>query len=198
MRYWINELWRLGYMLFGLGAIGLLLGELGGELFAGLGWGLAAGLGLYVFLHLRHVRMLYVWLLKNPREAPPPGTGVGGDLFDRLYNYQKAQTQLQQRLRDILLTRRHDDDHAVDCIMAGQGLMRVGQHGFACDDAILLWHVTANAVALAGGDDQRDGLQGKGHRRRIAAPAQIRKGERHSACRRSPFPLKAARFLGTL
>ena len=38
--------------------------------------GLAAGLGLYVFLHLRHVRMLYVWLLKNPREAPPPGTGV--------------------------------------------------------------------------------------------------------------------------
>tara|TARA_B100000678_G_scaffold242033_1_gene213184 strand:- start:568 stop:1920 length:1353 start_codon:yes stop_codon:yes gene_type:complete len=102
VRYWINELWRLGYMLFGLGAIGLLLGELGGELFAGLGWGLAAGLGLYVFLHLRHVRMLYVWLLKNPREAPPPGTGVWGDLFDRLYNYQKAQTQLQQRLRDIL------------------------------------------------------------------------------------------------
>ena len=98
--YWINELWRLGYMLFGLGAIGLLLGELGGELFAGLGWGLAAGLGLYVFLHLCHVRMLYVWLLKNPREAPPPGTGVWGDLFDRLYNYQKAQTQLQQRLRE--------------------------------------------------------------------------------------------------
>lgn len=102
MRYWINELWRLGYMLFGLGAMGLLLGELSNALFAGLGWGLAAGLGLYVFLHLRHVRMLYVWLLKNPREAPPPGTGVWGDLFDRLYNYQKAQTQLQQRLRDIL------------------------------------------------------------------------------------------------
>ncbi|MGM8851265.1 phosphate regulon sensor histidine kinase PhoR [Salinicola halophyticus] len=102
MRYWINELWRLGYMLFGLGAIGLLLGELGHNLLAGLGWGLAAGLGLYVFLHLRHVRKLYIWLLKNPREAPPPGTGVWGDLFDRLYSYQKAQTQLQGRLRDIL------------------------------------------------------------------------------------------------
>nr|WP_281430383.1 phosphate regulon sensor histidine kinase PhoR [Salinicola acroporae] len=95
-------MWRLGYMLFGLGAMGLLLGELGDDLLAGMGWGLAAGLGLYVFLHLRHVRMLYVWLLKNPREAPPPGTGVWGDLFDRLYHYQKAQTQLQQRLRDIL------------------------------------------------------------------------------------------------
>lgn len=102
MRYWINELWRLGYMLFGLGALGLLLGELSGNLVAGLGWGLAAGLGLYVFLHLRHVRMLYVWLLRHPREEPPPGTGVWGDLFDRLYTYQKAQSQLQQRLRDIL------------------------------------------------------------------------------------------------
>lgn len=102
MRYWINELWRLGYMLFGLGALGLLFGELGGNLAAGLGWGLAAGLGLYVFLHLRHVRLLYVWLLRHPREEPPPGTGVWGDLFDRLYTYQKAQSQLQQRLRDIL------------------------------------------------------------------------------------------------
>ncbi|WP_353980444.1 phosphate regulon sensor histidine kinase PhoR [Salinicola endophyticus] len=102
MRYWINELWRLGYMLFGLGAMGTLLGELFGALFAGLGWGLAAGLGLYVFLHLRHVRLLYVWLLRHPREAPPPGTGVWGDLFDRLYTYQKAQSQMQRRLRDIL------------------------------------------------------------------------------------------------
>ncbi len=102
MRYWINELWRLGYMLFGLGAMGTLLGELFNALFAGLGWGLAAGLGLYVFLHLRHVRQLYVWLLRHPREAPPPGTGVWGDLFDRLYTYQKAQSQMQRRLRDIL------------------------------------------------------------------------------------------------
>ncbi|WP_110669757.1 phosphate regulon sensor histidine kinase PhoR [Salinicola halophilus] len=102
MRYWINELWRLGYMLFGLGAMGLLLGTLFDALFAGLGWGIAAGLGLYVFLHLLHVRRLYVWLLRHPREAPPPGTGVWGDLFDRLYSYQKAQSQLQQRLRDIL------------------------------------------------------------------------------------------------
>ncbi|GHB13709.1 phosphate regulon sensor histidine kinase PhoR [Salinicola rhizosphaerae] len=102
MRYWINELWRLGYLLFGLGAMGLLLGEFFGSLFAGLGWGVAAGLGLYVFLHLRHVRLLYIWLLRHPREAPPPGTGVWGDLFDRLYSYQKAQSQLQQRLRDIL------------------------------------------------------------------------------------------------
>ncbi|MHB0775075.1 phosphate regulon sensor histidine kinase PhoR [Halomonas sp. WWR20] len=94
MHYWTNELWRLAYLTLGLGGLGLLLGY--------PGWGVAAGLGLYVFLHLRHLRALYVWLLYHPQQEPPPGSGVWGDLFDRLYKYQKDQRQSQDRLRDII------------------------------------------------------------------------------------------------
>ena len=43
MYYWTNELWRLGYLVGGLGLLGWVLGE--------PGWGLAVGLGLFVFIH---------------------------------------------------------------------------------------------------------------------------------------------------
>ena len=94
MYYWTNELWRLAYLVGGLGALGWVLGE--------SGWGLAGGLGLFVFIHLRHLRELYVWLTHRPHQEPPVGTGVWGDLFDRLYRYHKHQRQTQQRLRDII------------------------------------------------------------------------------------------------
>ncbi|SDL51857.1 PAS/PAC sensor signal transduction histidine kinase [Modicisalibacter muralis] len=94
MYYWTNELWRLAYLVGGLGALGWVLGE--------PGWGLAGGLGLFVFIHLRHLRELYVWLIRHPHQEPPVGTGVWGDLFDRLYRYHKHQRQTQQRLRDII------------------------------------------------------------------------------------------------
>ncbi|GHB00794.1 phosphate regulon sensor histidine kinase PhoR [Modicisalibacter luteus] len=94
MYYWTNELWRLAYLVGGLGLLGWVLGE--------PGWGLAAGLGLFVFIHLRHLRQLYVWLALHPGQEPPAGTGVWGDLFDRLYRYQKGQRQTQERLRDII------------------------------------------------------------------------------------------------
>ncbi|WP_244613013.1 phosphate regulon sensor histidine kinase PhoR [Modicisalibacter radicis] len=66
------------------------------------GWGLAVGLGLFVFIHLRHLRELYVWLTYHPGREPPVGSGVWGDLFDRLYKYQKSQRLTQQRLRDVI------------------------------------------------------------------------------------------------
>ncbi|MCT8469136.1 phosphate regulon sensor histidine kinase PhoR [Chromohalobacter canadensis] len=94
MYYWTNELWRLAYLVIGLGVLGWLFGA--------PGWGLAAGLGLYVYLHLRHLRALYVWLTHHPHHTPPVGAGVWGDLFDRLYKYQKIQRQSQARLRDII------------------------------------------------------------------------------------------------
>lgn len=94
MYYWTNELWRLAYLVGGLGLLGWVLGE--------PGWGLATGLGLFVFIHLRHLRQLYVWLSYRPGHEPPAGSGVWGDLFDRLYKYQKTQRQTQQRLRDII------------------------------------------------------------------------------------------------
>lgn len=94
MYYWTNELWRLGYLVGGLGLLGWVLGE--------PGWGLAVGLGLFVFIHLRHLRELYVWLSYHPGREPPVGSGVWGDLFDRLYKYQKSQRLTQQRLRDVI------------------------------------------------------------------------------------------------
>ncbi|MEC9484183.1 MAG: phosphate regulon sensor histidine kinase PhoR [Halomonas sp.] len=94
MYYWTNELWRLAYLVGGLGLLGWILGA--------PGWGLAAGLALFVFIHLRHLRQLYVWLTLDSGQEPPVGTGVWGDLFDRLYKYQKAQHKTQERLRDII------------------------------------------------------------------------------------------------
>lgn len=94
MYYWTNELWRLSYLVIGLGLLGWVLGA--------PGWGLAGGLGLFVLIHLRHLRELYVWLTHHPSHEPPIGTGVWGDLFDRLYKYQKGQRQAQARLRDIV------------------------------------------------------------------------------------------------
>jgi len=94
MYYWTNELWRLGYLIGGLGLLGWVFGE--------PGWGLAAGLGLFVFIHLRHLRQLYAWLSYPPGGEPPVGSGMWGDLFDRLYKYQKSQRLTQQRLRDVI------------------------------------------------------------------------------------------------
>ncbi|WP_129139714.1 phosphate regulon sensor histidine kinase PhoR [Modicisalibacter coralii] len=94
MYYWTNELWRLAYLVGGLGALGWVLDA--------PGWGLAGGLGLFVFIHLRHLRELYVWLTYHPGREPPVGSGVWGDLFDRLYKYQKTQRMTQERLRDVI------------------------------------------------------------------------------------------------
>ncbi|SHE74158.1 PAS/PAC sensor signal transduction histidine kinase [Modicisalibacter ilicicola DSM 19980] len=94
MHYWTNELWRLTWLVGGAGLLGWVAGE--------AGWGLALGLSLFVFLHLRQLRRLYVWLTRHPHQEPPTASGVWGDLFDRLYRYQKSQRNTQQRLRDII------------------------------------------------------------------------------------------------
>nr|WP_299379810.1 phosphate regulon sensor histidine kinase PhoR [uncultured Halomonas sp.] len=94
MYYWTNELWRLAYLIVGMGGLGWLIGL--------PGWGLAAGLALFIAIHIRHLRQLYAWLYQNPHQEPPAGTGVWGDLFDRLYRYQKAQHKAQSRLRDVI------------------------------------------------------------------------------------------------
>ncbi|WP_163648014.1 phosphate regulon sensor histidine kinase PhoR [Modicisalibacter sp. 'Wilcox'] len=94
MYYWNNELWRLAYLVVGLGLLGWVFGS--------LGWGVAAGLALFVLIHLRHLRELYQWLNSDPSQEPPAGSGVWGDLFDRLYRYQKVQRLTQQRLRDVI------------------------------------------------------------------------------------------------
>lgn len=94
MRLWSRELWRLaGLSLAGLG-VGWLLGV--------SGLGLAGGLGAYLFLHLRQLHALHRWLTRHPHDEPPAASGLWGELFDRLYKYQKGQRLTQERLRATL------------------------------------------------------------------------------------------------
>ncbi|RKR07225.1 PAS/PAC sensor signal transduction histidine kinase [Kushneria sinocarnis] len=94
MHYWINELWRLAYLVLGFGLLGWLIGY--------PGWGVALGLAVHMAFTLRHLRKLYVWLAAPVEQPPPAGEGVWGDLFDRLYRYQKGQRHMQGRLRAVI------------------------------------------------------------------------------------------------
>lgn len=94
MRLWSRELWRIAW----LATLGTCLGWLLGS--AGLG--LAAGLAGCLFYHLRQLRELYLWLTLHPNDEPPAARGMWGELFDRLYRYQKSQRITQSRLRATL------------------------------------------------------------------------------------------------
>lgn len=94
MRLWSRELWRL----LGWAALGTCLGWL-----VGLpGLGLAGGFAMCLFYHLRQLRAAYRWLTQRPQDEPPAARGVWGELFDRLYRYQKSQRITQSRLRSTL------------------------------------------------------------------------------------------------
>lgn len=94
MRLWSRELWRLGLWA---GAGGLI-----GWLFSAFGLGLAAGLGVYLSRHLCRLHALHRWLTRNPQAEPPAANGIWGEVFDRLYRYQKGQRHTQERLRTTL------------------------------------------------------------------------------------------------
>jgi two-component system, OmpR family, phosphate regulon sensor histidine kinase PhoR len=94
VRAWRHELWRLGLLI----AAGVLLGWLLG--FPGLG--LAAALAMRLAYHLKQLHALRRWLTRHPHDEPPAAQGLWGELFDRLYRYQKGQRQTQQRLQATL------------------------------------------------------------------------------------------------
>jgi two-component system phosphate regulon sensor histidine kinase PhoR len=94
LRPWSHELWRLGL----LAAAGALFGWLLGA----PGLGLAAGLALRLAYHLQQLHALRRWLARNPHSEPPAATGLWGELFDRLYRYQKGQRHTQHRLQATL------------------------------------------------------------------------------------------------
>ncbi|MDP3536631.1 MAG: phosphate regulon sensor histidine kinase PhoR [Halomonas sp.] len=94
MRLWSRELWRVAW----LATLGVLLGwALGAP-----GLGLAAGLAVCLFYHLRQLLALFQWLTLHPQDEPPSARGMWGELFDRLYRYQKSQRITQTRLRATL------------------------------------------------------------------------------------------------
>ncbi|MDR5899418.1 phosphate regulon sensor histidine kinase PhoR [Halomonas vilamensis] len=94
MRLWSREIWRLVW----LSAVGATLGA-----FLGVpGLGLAVGLGGCLGYHLYQLRALHRWLIRSPHDEPPAAPGIWGELFDRLYRYQKSQRLTQNRLRATL------------------------------------------------------------------------------------------------
>ena len=94
MRPWSHEFWRLGMLAIGGSLAGWLLGA---------PWlGFAAGLALRLLYHLRQLHALRHWLARNPQSEPPAASGLWGELFDRLYRYQKGQRLTQSRLQATL------------------------------------------------------------------------------------------------
>lgn len=93
-RLWKRELWRLVALV----AIGGLLGWP----FALTSYGVIVGLALCLAHHMRQLHALYDWLAHRPQQEPPASSGLWGELFDRLYRYQKGQRTTQRRLRATL------------------------------------------------------------------------------------------------
>jgi two-component system phosphate regulon sensor histidine kinase PhoR len=91
---WRREIWRLVLLAGG--------GALAGAFLSLPALGLAVGLGLCLAHHLRQLRSLHRWLTQRPQTTPPDSSGLWGELFDRLYRYQKGQSLIQGRLRSIL------------------------------------------------------------------------------------------------
>lgn len=94
MRLWSREIRRIIW----LALLGLCLGWLVDY----PGAGLAAGLLFCLVYHLRQFRALFLWLTLHPHDEPPAAKGMWGELFDRLYRYQKSQRITQSRLRATL------------------------------------------------------------------------------------------------
>ncbi|GEN23755.1 phosphate regulon sensor histidine kinase PhoR [Halomonas cupida] len=91
---WRRELWRLTALV--------TTGALLGWPFSLTAWGIIVGLALMLAHHLRQLHALHDWLRYRPQQEPPTSSGIWGELFDRLYRYQKGQRITQRRLRSTL------------------------------------------------------------------------------------------------
>ena len=91
---WSRELWRIGLLAAGGGLAGWLLDAPAS--------GLAVGLAISLAYHLFQLLALRRWLVHSAQSEPPAASGLWGELFDRLYRYQKTQRQTQQRLQAML------------------------------------------------------------------------------------------------
>jgi hypothetical protein len=75
---------------------------------------------------------------------------------------QASDVHIAQRSRrERILTGANHNADGIDTRMRDQGLDRAPQHGPASKQSILLWHLTAQASSLAGGNNE--GGDGFGH-----------------------------------
>jgi two-component system phosphate regulon sensor histidine kinase PhoR len=93
----LQHLWREIWILLGIAAASLLLGQITGYPFL-----LAAlGFGFYVALTLRNLVQLNRWLV-NKREDVPDAGGLWGEIFDRIRALAKENERREERLTEML------------------------------------------------------------------------------------------------
>jgi len=94
MHAWQRELWVFAACV-GLGA---LAGAIGDNFLLGL----AVGSFIYIGLLLRHVRVLYVWLLNKKRDDIPDAAGIWGEIFDEIRKLERLANKREERLTSAL------------------------------------------------------------------------------------------------
>lgn len=91
-------LWREVWILIGIAAASLLFGALTGRPFLIA----AMGFGLYIVIHLRHLRRLHRWLQDRQSGDIPDAGGLWGDVFDELYRSTKESRRREALLSEML------------------------------------------------------------------------------------------------
>jgi len=91
-------LWREVWILAGIAAASLLFGTLTGRPFLIA----AIGFGLYIVIHLRHLRQLHRWLQDRQSGDIPDAGGLWGDVFDELYRNMKESRRREAQLSEML------------------------------------------------------------------------------------------------
>ncbi|TVP59990.1 MAG: two-component system sensor histidine kinase PhoR [Halomonadaceae bacterium] len=92
---WHRHLLDLFLILFGAGALGLLVGE--------LAWALVLAMGFYIVRSLLQLRRLHHWLTHlSSHSDPPEDRGVWGSLYDALYTLQKRHFRSQDKLQTMI------------------------------------------------------------------------------------------------
>ena len=87
---WLKELNKVLLLIIGATAIGWLIGA---------PWrSLALGSLLYAGWTLLQLKRIHDWLIKNTEEDPPLGSGVWGEVCDRIYHLQKRQKRIRAKL----------------------------------------------------------------------------------------------------
>ena len=92
-----HNLWREIWILLGIAAVSLFLGEVTGHpyLIASLGF------GFYIALTLRNLVQLNRWLV-NKREDVPDAGGLWGEVFERIRALAKETERREDRLQEML------------------------------------------------------------------------------------------------
>lgn len=93
-RPWSIEFIRLALMLIGFWGVGLLVGQ--------PGLLLVAGLITYLLWNLHNLRRLELWLREGRHYHPPEASGIWDEVFHLFYQVQQRARQRKRRLANIL------------------------------------------------------------------------------------------------